>query len=114
MAVIFLDHGRNHDYMMHGQLELLWEITDRRVTWKVRSCNVGFKLALFLFHSDLTQTIDKQWTSRIIDLKLAILGKPSLLECNTALSQNVNTITLGMFCDAKYTHHTFMPIIKRH
>ena len=31
---------------------------------------------------------------------------------NTTLLPNVITITVGMFCDAKYTHHTFMPIVK--
>ena len=33
--------------------------------------------------------------------------------CRSVLP-SVNTITLGMFCGAKYTHHTFMPIIKHH
>ena len=33
---------------------------------------------------------------------------------NTALLPSVNTTALGMFCGAKYTHHTFMPIITHH
>ena len=31
---------------------------------------------------------------------------------NTTLLPSVNTIALGMFCGARYTHHTFTPIIK--
>ena len=30
----------------------------------------------------------------------------------TALLPSVSTVALGMFCGAKYTHHTFTPIIK--
>ena len=30
------------------------------------------------------------------------------------LLPSVNTIARGMFCGAKYTHHTFTPIIKHH
>ena len=36
------------------------------------------------------------------------------VEYNTTLLPNVNTIALGMLCGAKYTHHTFTPIIKQH
>ena len=32
---------------------------------------------------------------------------------NTTLSPSVSTISRGMFCGAKYTHHTFTPIIKK-
>ena len=35
-----------------------------------------------------------------------------LFQDNTTLLPNVNTIALGMFCGAKYTHHTFTSIIK--
>ena len=35
------------------------------------------------------------------------------MQCNTPLLTSVNTVTLGMFCDAKYTHHTVTPIIKQ-
>ena len=37
-----------------------------------------------------------------------------LLQCNTVITllPSVNTIALGMFCGAKYTHHTFMPVVK--
>ena len=31
---------------------------------------------------------------------------------NTTLLPSVNTFGRGMFCGAKYTHHTFSPIIK--
>ena len=35
------------------------------------------------------------------------------VQYNITLLPSVNTlITRGMFCDAKYTHHTFTPIIK--
>ena len=34
------------------------------------------------------------------------------IQCNTTLLQSVNTIAREMFCGAKYTHHTFTPIIK--
>ena len=33
---------------------------------------------------------------------------------NTPLLPSVNTIALGMFCGAKFTHHTLTPIIKHH
>ena len=36
------------------------------------------------------------------------------LQYNTALLPSVNTIALGMFCGAKYIHHTLTPIIKHH
>ena len=31
---------------------------------------------------------------------------------NTTLLPSVNTVARGMFCGAKYTHHTFTPAIK--
>ena len=34
------------------------------------------------------------------------------IQYNTALLPSVNEIARGMFCGAKYTHHTFTPIIK--
>ena len=37
-----------------------------------------------------------------------------VLRYNTTLLPSVSTIALGMFRGAKYTHHTCMPIIKRH
>ena len=33
---------------------------------------------------------------------------------STTLWPSVNTTAQGMFCGAKYTHHTFTPIIKHH
>ena len=36
------------------------------------------------------------------------------MQCNTTVSLSVNKISLGMFLGAKYTDHTFMPIIKHH
>ena len=33
---------------------------------------------------------------------------------NTTLLPSVNTVALGMFCGAKYTHHTFTPVVKHH
>ena len=33
---------------------------------------------------------------------------------NTTLLPRVSTTALGMLCDARYTHHTFTPIIKHH
>ena len=33
---------------------------------------------------------------------------------NTTFLPSVSTIALGHFCGAKYTHHTFTPIIKQH
>ena len=38
----------------------------------------------------------------------------TVIQYNTTLLPNVNTIALGMFCRAKYTHHTFTAIIKQH
>ena len=37
-----------------------------------------------------------------------------IIYCNTTVLPNVSTTVLGMSCGAKYTHHTFMPIIKHH
>ena len=37
-----------------------------------------------------------------------------VLRYNTTLLPTVNTIVLGKCRGAKYTHHTGMPIIKRH
>ena len=34
------------------------------------------------------------------------------MQYNTTVLLSVNTIALGMFCGAKYTHHTFMPTTK--
>ena len=34
--------------------------------------------------------------------------------CNTTLLPIVSTIALRMLCGAKYTHHTFTPVIKHH
>ena len=36
------------------------------------------------------------------------------LQYNITLLPSVNTIALGMFCGAKYTHHTLTPVIKHH
>ena len=33
---------------------------------------------------------------------------------NTTLLPSVSTIARGMFCGAKYTYHTFTPMIKHH
>ena len=35
-----------------------------------------------------------------------------IVSYNTTLLRNDNTVTQGMFSSAKYTHHTFTPIIK--
>ena len=37
-----------------------------------------------------------------------------IIQYSTTLLPRVNTIAIGMFCGAKYTHHTFTPIIKHH
>ena len=36
------------------------------------------------------------------------------IQYNTTLLPSVNTVALGVFCGAKYTPNTFMPIIKHH
>ena len=36
------------------------------------------------------------------------------IQHSTTLLPSVNTNARGMFCGAKYTHHTFTPIIKHH
>ena len=38
----------------------------------------------------------------------------TILGYNTTLLPSVNTVARGMFCRAKYTHHTFTPIIKHY
>ena len=38
----------------------------------------------------------------------------SQVQYNTTLLPSVNTIALGMFCGAKYIHHTLTPIIKHY
>ena len=44
---------------------------------------------------------------------MKIKTKHSNQRYNTTLLSSVNTlIARGMFCGAKYTHHTFTPIIK--
>ena len=37
-----------------------------------------------------------------------------ILQCNTVITSlpSVSAVALGMFCGAKYTHHTFKTIIK--
>ena len=37
-----------------------------------------------------------------------------ILQCNTVITllPSVSAVVLGMFCGAKYTHHTFMPVVK--
>ena len=38
----------------------------------------------------------------------------TIRQYNTTLLPSVNTIARGMFCGARYTHHTLTPIIKHH
>ena len=50
-----------------------------------------------------------------LPLKLQVVLKEKWsLQYNAALLPGVNTTAQGMFCGAKYIHHTFMPIIKHH
>ena len=35
-----------------------------------------------------------------------------VLQYNTTLLPSVKTVALEMFCGAKYTHHTFTPVMK--
>ena len=47
------------------------------------------------------------WTCRQLRESSAI----TTMQHSTALLPSVKTVALGMFCHAKYTHHTFTPII---
>ena len=46
--------------------------------------------------------------------RLLHLKPSSKIQCNITLLPSVKTIALGIFCGAKYTHHTFSPVIKHH
>ena len=70
----------------------------RGVVWKKWSEKKG-RPEKVVFKSGL-----KKWSLRVVLLKK--------WSYNTTLLTSVNTIARGIFCGARYTQHSFTPIIK--
>ena len=51
---------------------------------------------------------------RFVRFHTHVISSFILLQCNTTLLPSVNAVAGGVFCGAKCTHPTFMPIIKHH
>ena len=59
---------------------------------------------------DSTYPLKQNYTHHLQSTKDTAYEHPD----STTLLPTVNTIAWGIFCGAKYTHHTFIPIMKHH
>ena len=83
-------------------------LTVRNPLWT--PSNLTSNLSCFPFRAAVSSSASSPVPVHLFQYTLQLCAK----QYNAALLPSVNISARGMFCCSKYTHHTFIPIIKHH